>query len=123
RSADVAGNVEEWQTVEFTITGEEVPGECPDADARETVVVGGVDSRVPNYTLEDGCTVNDLLGDGDGWASHGAFVRHVGDVAASLTADGVLTARERDAIVRAAARSDVGAPALSRGAVTLASIR
>ncbi|PYG01901.1 Copper binding protein, plastocyanin/azurin family [Georgenia satyanarayanai] len=121
RSSDVAGNVADWETVEFTIAGEE-PSECPDADTRETVVVGGVDSRVPNYELEDGCTVNDLIDDGDGWASSGAFVRHVGDVAAGLKADGVLTARERDAIVRAAARSDVGR-VTSRQAVTLHSIR
>src|SRR5690625_333973 len=121
RSTDVAGNVEEWQSVTFAIgDGGGEPGECPDPDQRETVVVGGVDSRVANHALEDGCTINDLIRDDEPWANHGGFVRHVGEVAGQLVDDGVITARERGAIVRAAAQSDVGKPMSSlRGAVTL----
>ncbi|QDB79023.1 DUF1080 domain-containing protein [Georgenia wutianyii] len=119
RSADIAGNVEEWQTVTFRIVGqEEPPGECPDSDTRETVVVGDVDSRVPNHRTADGCTVNDLIRDDATWARPGEFVRHVRDVTGVLVSDGVLTVRERDAILRAAARSDVGS-GNGRGAVTL----
>jgi glucose/arabinose dehydrogenase/regulation of enolase protein 1 (concanavalin A-like superfamily)/plastocyanin len=107
RSVDVAGNVEDWQAVEFTI-GE--PGACPVPDARETVVVGAMNSGVPNYALDDGCTVNDLILDDQPWDNHGAFVQHVGQVTDQLVADGVITRQERSAIVRAAARSDVGRP-------------
>ena len=69
--------------------------------------------------LDDGCTVNDLVRDDDTWASRGDFVRHVSDVTGQLRDDGVLTAREKDAIVRAAARSDVG----RQGVRTLNQIR
>ncbi|WP_084469503.1 family 16 glycoside hydrolase [Jiangella gansuensis] len=105
RSVDVAGNVEDWQSVEFTI-GE--AGPCPEPDQRETVVVGDVDSGVPNYTLDDGCTVNDRIDEDGDWANHGAFVRHVQAVADQLVADGVISKRERGAIVRAAGQSDIG---------------
>jgi len=118
RSTDVAGNVEDWRSVAFTIVPDE-PAACPDPDGRATVVVGGIDSGVPNYELDDGCTVNDLVRDDDTWASRGDFVRHVSDVTGQLRDDGVLTAREKDAIVRAAARSDVG----RQGVRTLNQIR
>ncbi|MBB5789785.1 M14 family metallopeptidase [Jiangella mangrovi] len=77
-------------------------------DLRGTVVVGGVDSGVPNTTLADGCTVNNRVQEDAEWAGHGAFVRHVTAVVNELRADGVLTTREGGAIVRAAARSGVG---------------
>lgn len=77
-------------------------------DVRETVVVGDVDSGVPNATLADGCTVGNRVQEEAEWASHGAFVRHVGAVVDELRADGVLTARDGGAIVRAAAQSAVG---------------
>ncbi|MBB5789556.1 family 16 glycoside hydrolase [Jiangella mangrovi] len=113
RSVDVAGHTEEWQTAEFTI-GDGDPGACPEPDPRETVMIGDLDSGVPSYALDDGCTVNDLILDDGEWSSHGAFVRHAGEVTGQLVTDGVLTARERGAIVSTAARSDIGRPASSR---------
>ena len=106
RSADVAGNVGEWQSVSFTIT-EEPQGPCPEPDERDTVVIGGIDSGVPNYALEDGCTINDLIDDERVWPSRGAFLNHVNEVVRELLADGVITARERGYITTAAARADV----------------
>jgi hypothetical protein len=108
-STDVAGNVEDWQVVEFTID-EAGAGACPDPDTRATVQVGTMDSGVPNYLLDDGCTVNDLILDDQPWDNHGAFVRHVGEVTTQLVSDGVITGRERGAIVRSAARSNIGRP-------------
>ncbi|MGW9479876.1 family 16 glycoside hydrolase [Saccharomonospora azurea] len=107
RSVDRAGNAEEWQSVEFTITAGE-PGACPDPDTRETVVIGGVDSGVTNHVREDGCSVNDLVLDDAEWRNHGAFVNHVREVTGRLVAEGVLTDKERTAIGSAAARSDIG---------------
>jgi glucose/arabinose dehydrogenase/regulation of enolase protein 1 (concanavalin A-like superfamily)/plastocyanin len=115
RSVDVAGNVEDWQSVEFTI-GDGEPGACPEPDPRETVVVGEVNSGVPNYALEDGCTINDLILDEEDWSNKGEFMRHVRDVTDDLLADGVISKQERTAITRAAAQSDVGAPGPRRGA-------
>ncbi|WP_205629648.1 family 16 glycoside hydrolase [Jiangella muralis] len=113
RSTDVAGHTEDWQTVEFTI-GDGDPGDCPEPDPRETVMIGDLDSGVPSYVLDGGCTVNDLILDDGEWASHGAFVRHAGEVTSQLVTDGVLTARERRDILNTAARSDVGRAASTR---------
>ncbi len=113
RSVDVAGNAEAWQTVEFTID-DGGPSACPAPDPRETVMIGEHDSGVPSYALDDGCTVNDLILDEGEWNSHGAFVRHVGEVTDQLVTDGVLSGRERGAIVRAAAGSDIGHQGASR---------
>jgi len=107
RSTDVAGNVEDVQSVEFTITDGE-PAACPEPDTRETVVIGGVDTRVANHALDDGCTINDLIQEDGDWSDHGAFVRHVREVTDQLVSDKVISDRDRGAIVSAAARSDVG---------------
>src|SRR5690606_18605196 len=104
RSVDLAGNVEDLQSVEFTID----LGPCPDPDPRQTVVIGESDSGVPNYALDDGCTINDLVNDDEAWPNHGAFMRHVRDITDRLRADGVITGRESGQITQAAARSNVG---------------
>lgn len=88
--------------------GDVDPGVCPDPDQRGTVVVGDVDSGVPNYDTADGCTVNDLIRDDQPWDVRGEFIRHVREVTADLASDGVLTAREARDINLAASRSDVG---------------
>jgi hypothetical protein len=84
------------------------PRACPKPDQRKTVIVGGIDSGVPNYDTGDGCTVNDLLVAGQAWDSRREFLLHVREVVAALKADGVLTAREARDINKAAGRSDVG---------------
>src|SRR5690625_2689407 len=108
RATDVAGNTAEG-SVSFTVVeaGDPDPGEC--GDTRETVIIGDLDTGVANADLGDGCTINDLIDEGGNYATHGQFVRHVGDVLRPLAEDGVLTQRELGLIVRAAARSDIGA--------------
>jgi hypothetical protein len=81
------------------------PGACPDPDQRETVIIGDVDSGVPNYDAGDGCTINDLILDEQSWTSKRAFTNHVREVTTQLTTDGVITSREARLIVRAANRS------------------
>ena len=94
-----------WMEVE---PGDPVePGACTDPDERATVIVGDVDSGVPNHDTGDGCTVNDLILDGQAWSNRGEFIKHVRAVVADLGSDGVLTAKEERDIRRAAARSDV----------------
>ncbi|TDE11419.1 OmpL47-type beta-barrel domain-containing protein [Jiangella asiatica] len=107
RATDNAGNTSEVGSVRFTIV-ERDGDACPDSDTRATVVVGGIDSTVPNVDTGDGCTINDLIDDDGAWPSHGAFVRHVTEVANQLVTDGVITTRDRGMITRAAAASDVG---------------
>ncbi|SDT73025.1 ThuA domain-containing protein [Jiangella sp. DSM 45060] len=85
-----------------------VEGACPQPDRRATVVVGTVDSGVPNRAAADGCTVNDLIEEDRDWGSSGAFLRHVGEVLEQLVGEGVLDDREAAAIRRAAAESGIG---------------
>ncbi|TDE11461.1 PQQ-binding-like beta-propeller repeat protein [Jiangella asiatica] len=76
---------------------------CPQPDPRDTVVIGDHDTGVPNRHADEGCRVSDLLGTPDDFASHGHYVRHVGDISESLRASGIINARERAAILAAAA--------------------
>ena len=81
---------------------------CEAEDTRSTVVIGGVDSRVPNYPLAGICTVNDYILDEEAWDSHGQFVSHVTEVVGLLADAGIITDAEVGRIVSAAARSSVG---------------
>ncbi|RIQ36944.1 hypothetical protein DY240_01465 [Jiangella rhizosphaerae] len=107
RATDNAGNASEVGSVTFTVV-ERDGDACPDSDTRPTVVIGGLDSLVANVDRGDGCTINDLIDDEGEWPNHGAFVRHVTEVANELVADGVITSRERGMLTRTAAASDVG---------------
>lgn len=81
---------------------------CAEPDTRPTVVVGGIDSGVPNRSLTGTCTVNDHILDTEEWPNHGQFVRHVTEVADQLVKADVISPRDRADLVRAAARSKVG---------------
>lgn len=107
RATDAAGNTSAEATASFTVV-ERVDDRCPDSDTRATVVIGHIDTGVENADSGNGCTINDLI-DADGeFASHNAFVNHVKRVTRGLVADNVITSTERDVIIRAAARSEVG---------------
>jgi type 1 glutamine amidotransferase len=79
---------------------------CATPDARTTVWVDETDTGVPNRTVGEGCTINDLIDDESSWADHDSFVRHVTAVTRTLS----LSAREAGALTRAAAGSAVGRP-------------
>ncbi|MEK8106106.1 hypothetical protein NKG94_14770 [Micromonospora sp. M12] len=81
----------------------------PGLGHRATVVIDGDDTGVPNVDTGDGCTINDLIDENADHSGHAAFVRHVEAVTAALVTGGTLDRRQQGAIVRAAARSDVGA--------------
>ncbi|MFC6567138.1 OmpL47-type beta-barrel domain-containing protein [Actinoplanes utahensis] len=108
RATDKAGNSAAEQQVTFTIAGQDGDA-CPDSDTRTTVIIAGVDTGVPSADTGNGCTVNDLIAERAAYPTHAAFVRHAEAVTAALVTAGRLTARQAGAIVRAAARSDIGA--------------
>jgi type 1 glutamine amidotransferase len=83
---------------------------CVRPDTRATVHIGDTDTGVPNRAVGGGCTVSDLIDDESTWPDHDGFVRHVTAVADRLERDGVLNGRERGALVRTAAASDIGRP-------------
>nr|WP_246401932.1 ThuA domain-containing protein [Jiangella mangrovi] len=85
----------------------------PTCSARDvgasTVVIGGVDSGVPNRVAGASCSINQLIDDDpDSWSSSGDFVRHVGEVADYYVERGSITTRQKGSIVRAATQSGVG---------------
>jgi plastocyanin len=107
RATDNAGNAAAERSAAFTVVE---PGDdaCPVPDDRPTVVIDGYDTGVSNVDTGNGCTLNDLVAERAQYPDHAAFVRHVESVTGALVTDGVLTRREQGAIVRAAARSDIG---------------
>ncbi|PGH47689.1 family 16 glycoside hydrolase [Streptomyces sp. Ru87] len=116
RAVDKAGNTATAKTVDFTVVeaGGTEP-DCPESDNRRTVIVGTVDTGVPNRVTGDGCTVNELIEDERAWGSHADFVRHVTKVADGLAREGVVDERERDLIVDAARESAIGTPGHDTG--------
>lgn len=80
---------------------------CTLPDDRGTVFFGDIDSGVANDDL-GGCTIADLFQDEKEWDTHQKFLRHVRAVAKSLFDDSRITGAERNALVNAAARSQIG---------------
>ncbi len=101
RTADDFGGVSESPVFTFTT--------CSASTVGEPIVIGDQNSGVADRLVSADCTtITDRI-DADGaWKSHRAFVDHVDKVTAKLVTDGVITKRERAAIMKAAARSDVG---------------
>jgi hypothetical protein len=78
----------------------------PDSDTRPTVVIGGVDTGVPNSGFGNGCFAADLLADlkAASTPNHGAYVAAVAQLTNSWVASGLYTGREKGSIENAAAR-------------------
>lgn len=107
RATDNAGNVSAELSGSFTVVSSAVD-ECPDSDTRPTVVIGLENTGVANDDTGNGCTISDLIAQDAGYPTHNAFVRHVKQVTRGLVDRGILLPVERDLIVRAATRSDIG---------------
>jgi plastocyanin len=107
RATDNAGNTSDVGSLAFTVIESE-PGDCPGSDTRATVIIGTIDTTVPNVDTGNGCTINDLIDENGEYRNHGQFVRHVRHVTNALAADGHISGNERGRIMNAAARSDIG---------------
>ncbi|MET7790805.1 family 16 glycoside hydrolase [Streptomyces sp900116325] len=117
RATDKAGNTSQAKQVSFTIAesgGVPAPN-CPEFDERLTVIVGTVDTGVPNRITGNRCTINELIEDEKDWSSHALFLKHVDKVLDKLLADGVIDAREHKKIYRAAKQSGIGKPGQDEG--------
>jgi plastocyanin len=110
RATDKAGNVSAELSGSFTVVAANTDA-CPDSDTRATVIIGYENTFVTNVDTGDGCTINDLIAEDGEYATHNAFVKHVKQVTRNLVTSGVLLSTERDIIVRAATRSDIGTSA------------
>ncbi len=117
RATDRAGNTSAELSGSFTIVESgPAPGPdvCPDSDVRDTVIIGDIDSQVPNVDIGNGCTINDVIDEDGEWSSHNQFVRHVKAVTRELVQNKVITNAMRDRIVTAAVNSTVGVPTATR---------
>ncbi|MFD3456358.1 OmpL47-type beta-barrel domain-containing protein [Streptomyces sp. NPDC058691] len=117
RATDKAGNTSAAREVTFTIAqGGGVPApNCPEYDERLTVIVGTVDSGVPNRLTRGRCTINELIEDEKDWSSQALFLKHVDGVLDKLLADNVIDQREFNKITKAAKQSKIGKPGQTEG--------
>jgi uncharacterized repeat protein (TIGR01451 family) len=93
----------------------QVADECPNGWSPEATVefappVPAVETGVVNPAREGGCTLLDDIWAAEPFASHDAFVSHVGRTTRDYLREGLLTAGERQTIRSAARRSGVGGP-------------
>ncbi|MFG2471677.1 OmpL47-type beta-barrel domain-containing protein [Streptomyces canus] len=120
RATDKAGNTSAARTVTFTVVSSQVPApNCAELDERLTVIVGTVDSGVPNRITNSRCRINELIEDEKEWTSHALFLKHVKTVLDKLFRDGVVDEREYDAIDAAARESGIGTPGQTEGYRTI----
>lgn len=117
RATDKAGNTSAARQVAFTVAeGGGVPApNCPEHDERLTVIVGTVDTGVPNRITRTRCTINELIEDEREWTSQALFLKHVDKVVDKLLYDGVVDEREHRKIYRAAKQSGIGKPGQTAG--------
>ncbi|BFO17373.1 hypothetical protein SHKM778_37610 [Streptomyces sp. KM77-8] len=117
RASDRAGNTSEPLTVSFTVVADGgVPApNCPEYDERLTVLVGTVDSGVPNRVTNSRCRIGELIEDEKEWTSQALFLKHVKTVLDALEKEGVVDRREYRAINQAARQSGIGEPGQTDG--------
>ncbi|MFI5874298.1 OmpL47-type beta-barrel domain-containing protein [Streptomyces sp. NPDC051445] len=120
RATDKAGNTATARTVTFAVVASQVPApDCPEYDERLTVIVGMVDSGVPNRLTDKRCRINELIEDEREWTSHALFLKHVKTVMDGLFGAGVVDRREYDAVEEAARLSGIGRPGQTEGYRTI----
>ncbi|MGW6731693.1 OmpL47-type beta-barrel domain-containing protein [Streptomyces sp. NPDC055013] len=120
RATDKAGNTSTARTVTFTVVAGQVPApNCPEFDERLTVIVGTVDSGVPNRLTNSRCRINELIEDEKQWTSHALFLKHVTTVLDKLLKEGVVDQREYNAVRKAARQSGIGKPGQTEGYRTI----
>ncbi|MFF8104250.1 OmpL47-type beta-barrel domain-containing protein [Streptomyces sp. NPDC016640] len=117
RASDRAGNTSASLTVSFTVVADGgVPApDCPEYDERLTVIVGTVDSGVPNRVTDNRCRIGELIEDEKEWTSQALFLKHVTGVLDALRKEGVIDKREYRAVNQAARQSGIGKPGRTDG--------
>jgi hypothetical protein len=79
----------------------------PTSDRRTTIVLGTLDTGVPNTLFSTGCTSADLIADlKAGAATHGDFVSAVSHLTNTWNATGLITGVQKGAVQSAAAQSN-----------------
>ncbi|MFZ0061424.1 MAG: hypothetical protein WAL47_05245 [Pyrinomonadaceae bacterium] len=78
----------------------------PNSVTSPTIVIGSIDTGVPNTLFANGCTMADLLAQlaADHTNNHGDYVAAVAELTNQWVADGLITGRQKGAIQSAAAK-------------------
>jgi PA domain-containing protein len=78
----------------------------PNSVTSPTIVIGGIDTGVPNTLFANGCTMADILAQlaADHTNNHGDYVSAVAALTNQWVADGLITGRQKGAIQSAAAK-------------------
>jgi uncharacterized membrane protein len=80
----------------------------PRSDLRSTVIIGDIDTGLPNRVLSDGSTLNDIINAEAAKAeNHGEFVSAVARITKLWTSGGLLPKEARSLVQSAAAQSDL----------------
>ncbi len=78
----------------------------PQSDLTTTIVIGGIDTNVPNTLFSSGCTISDLIAEIRATSSnHGIFSARVAMLMNSLVSSGLITQAQMDTVMAAVARS------------------
>lgn len=81
----------------------------PYSDLSDTVIIDGWDTGVANLIFGDGSTLSDHISScGTDVVNHGQFVSCVSHVTNGIKREGIISGRDKGAIQRAAAHSDIG---------------
>ena len=82
--------------------------QCADSNANTTVVIAGCDAGVSNELLDDGCTMSDLIDQcAIGAKNHGKFLSCVAKLTNNWKKVKLISGKEKGAIQRCAAKSDI----------------
>lgn len=77
----------------------------PNSDLAPTIIIGSIDTGVPNTLFDNGCTMSDLIAQLAASANnHGAFVSGVAHLTNQWVQQGLITGEQKGAIQNAAAR-------------------
>jgi hypothetical protein len=77
----------------------------PNSDTAPTIIIGGIDTGVPNTVFPNGCSMSDLLKElQNNAANHGKYVSAVAHLTNLWVADGLISGSQKGAIQSAAAK-------------------
>ena len=96
-------------SVKVTVSSEsDDENNCPDPNLEPTITIGECDSGVENQLFENGCTMSDMIAQcAEGAGNHGKFVSCVAHLTNDWKKDRLISGKEKGAIQRCAARSDI----------------
>lgn len=78
----------------------------PNSDTNTTIIIGGIDTGVPNQLFANGCTMSDLLSElKAGATNHGDYVSAVSHLTNQWKSDGLISGSNKGAIQSAAAKN------------------